>query len=201
MLIPAINTKGKFTFDTPFDTILNINEEFTVSSVRNLIEIRDSQEDPYTTIYQLYGLTQNDFKNDVDNNIPIVTLNNSGGKYYYVPANKITSIPIVDGVKYRDMILAISLGSIPIDLDLTLAKDTIKQILYDTVGIDSTVEEVPSSAIILVDNNKHDAYMGIINNKKSIVKSYRTLYLEELNKNNELTNLVNDLETYIENLP
>lgn len=198
MIIPPINSTGKFTFSTPYDTILDSNKEYTVISIRSLLELHNSSEEPCDNIYKAVGLTEDDFNEDLNSNVPIIVFGN-GGNYTFVPADRIVSMPTINGISYQEVILAISLGSLPVGYNIDLAKSTIIDDIYDTLGIDSTVAEVPSSAVTLVTDIKHKEYMLLLANRKTVTKSYRTRYLEELERNNKLTLLLEELETCIKN--
>jgi len=197
MLIPPINSKGIFNFAPPFDTLIKNQKELKVTAVREILELESSEEKPYNTIYVPVGLTATDFKNDVDNNVPIVVLVTEGKEYIYVPANRILSMPDISGVKYQELIVAISLGTIPTNYDLTLVKDMIKNDIYDVTGINSTVDVIPTSAVILRDKVEHETFTRLLYNRASVTKSYKTLYLETLELLNKKNNVVDELEIYI----
>jgi len=178
MLVPAINSRGKFTFAEPFSNILPANQVFTVVSQRLLTELNDSKDRPYDTIYSPVGLSKNDFDNDVKNDVPIITFSTDGSEYFHVPASKIISQPLPIGVEYQERILAIKLGAIPTSMNLELVKELIVNDVYDAVGIQSTVGEISSSAKVLLSEDEHQVKTQLLNNAKSVTKSYRTRYLE-----------------------
>jgi len=109
-LVPPIGSKGFFKFAPPFDTIVRDNQEYTVQAVRSLVELDKSGEKPYLTIYTPVGLSSSEFSSDLNKDIPIVVFTTSGSEFFYVPANKILSIPKINGVNYQERVLAISLG-------------------------------------------------------------------------------------------
>jgi len=197
ILVPPINTKGNFSFKEPFDTLLKEDVEYTVTSIRSLSDLVNSEEDPLAGIYTASGLTEEDFKYDVENNIPIVVLLSEAGNYYYVPANRITTIPKVEGVRYQDKILAIHLGSLPVIMNLDLLKDVIKQDVYDTIGVDSQIEVVLASAVKLVSKEEDKLYTELLANRSSIDKSYRTLYKETKELLDDREIVITKLEDYI----
>lgn len=197
MIVPPVNTKGIFIFKEPFDNKLYNNQEYTVTSIRSLLEIYNSEEKPYETIYVPVGLSDIDFKNDLDNNVPIVVLTTTGNEYFYVPANKILSMPQIAGVKYQDTILAIGLGQLPLSYDFTLVKDTVKQTVYDVIGVDSTVEVVLASAVILKTYEDDILHRTLLDNRKIVIKSYRTKYLELLEQYNKQVYLNEQLQQCI----
>jgi len=197
MIVPPVNTKGIFIFKEPFDNKLYNNQEYTVTSIRSLLEIYNSEEKPYETIYVPVGLSDIDFKDDLDNNVPIVVLTTTGNEYFYVPANKILSMPQIAGVKYQDTILAIGLGQLPLSYDFTLVKDTVKQTVYDVTGVDSTVEVVLASAVILKTYEDDILHRTLLDNRKTVIKSYRTKYLELLEQYNKQVYLNEQLQQCI----
>jgi len=197
ILIPPINTKGNFSFKEPFDTLLKEDLEYTVTSVRSLSDLVNSEEDPLAGIYVASGLTEEDYKYDVDNNIPIVVLLSEAGNYYYVPANRITSIPKVEGVRYQDKILAIHLGSLPVIKNLDTLKEVIKQDVYDILGVESQIEVVLASAVKLVSKEDDKLYTNLLENRATVNKSYRTLYKETKELLDDREIVITKLEDYI----
>lgn len=198
-LVPPINTKGVFKFSEPYSSKLKTQQEYTVSAIRSLVDLENSEEKPYDTIYNAVGMTELEFKNDLDLNVPIIVLVSNGSEYVYVPANRILSMPEITGIKYQEKVIAISLGSMPLKYNYDTIKSIIKDNVYDTVGINSTVEMVDTSAVILRTKEDHELFMNLLNNRKTVRKSYRTKYLEEVERNNDLTIKLNELETIIKN--
>lgn len=174
--MPAVGTKGTFSFQEPFDSILFSSQEYEVKSIRSLKELYDSEEDPYTNIYASNNLTEDDFKTDLDNNIPIIVLANSANQYYYVPATKLASLPKSTGIKYQECMMVINLGYLPLEFNIDVAKDTIINDIKASLGIESTVETIKTSAIQLIDEDKHDEYQKLLKTRRTISESYRTRY-------------------------
>lgn len=199
-LIPQVGSRGKFTFASPFDAILDMDQEYTVSAVRSIKELEDSEIDPYRTIYEVVGLTEDDFSNDVYNNIPIVILVTTGGDYINIPATSILSQPDITGLKYQEKILAISLGNLPIDYDASVLEDIITSDVYTVSGIESECKVIPSSAIHIVSKESHDLYIALISNRATVTKSYKTRYLETLELYNKMTALNQDLQNHIKKI-
>lgn len=196
-ILPPIGTKGKFTFKAPFDDKLENSIEYEVTSIRSLKEIFDSEEDPYKNIYEPVEIPEEEFKTDMDNNMSIVILKHGNNIYTYVPANRLNAIPDISGVKYRERMLAITLGYIPLDMDIEAAKEAIKESILEITGITSTVEEVNTSATIVIADEKHKEYMLLLAGKKKNYVGYRYRYkilgieYEDLKKKNAM------LEAYI----
>lgn len=198
-VVPPINTKGTFTFSAPFDTLMKPNIAYKVTSIREIVELKNSEEKPFETIYVPVGLTDVDFVADLNANVPIVVLVTDGNEYVYVPANRILSMPDVTGVKYQDKILAISLGSIPLSTDLSLASTTVVDDIYSVLGIQSIVKIVPASAEILKTTTDDATFKALLASRSTVNKSYRTRYHETLTLLNERDARITALENYIKN--
>ncbi len=202
MLIPTINSKGMFVFSEPFNTSISQNQTYTVVAIRSLTELYNSNEQPYETIYKPVGLTEADFKANVDSNIPIVIFSTSGGQLFYVPCDRILSMPDISGVQYIEKVIAISLGGLPVDYDLTLAKTHIEEIVYNTVGVHSVEKIVPASAVMLYTEDQDATYRTLLNYEKTVDKSNLTMYLELKNRYDALLEQHTALEDYVKaNLP
>lgn len=196
--IPPINTKGKFTFKEPFNQKIFENHEYNVESIRSLVELYNSDEKPFDTIYKAVGLTEDDFKNDIDNQVVIVVFKTGGGEYFYVPANRILSMPQVHGAKYQELTVAIPLGMIPLDYDLTLLKDNLKETVYATIGVDTQASTVATSAVTLFDKTQDATYRALLANRRTAFKSYRTKYEELLELYDKKSNLLDQLQLCFE---
>lgn len=197
IIIPQVGAKGSFSFSAPFDKVLSNAQEFTVTAIRSIQDFIDNELDPLNTIYVSSGLAITDYNNDLANQIPIVTLLSSGNQYVNIPANRILSTPKLDGVAYQEQVIAIGLGALPINYDLTLAIDTIVNDVYATTGIMSTAQVVPSSGIIYKANTDDEIYRTLLNNRATVFKSFKTLYLETLQELEDRKQIITDLEDYI----
>jgi len=197
ILTPPINSTGSFTFSAPFDAIIPNDQELTVTSVRSIPELEQSSVDILNTIYIPNNITEDVYNQDVIKNVPIVFLVNAGGITYTVPANKINTIPDITGVKYQERILAVNLGPIPVITNLDQAKEILRQDVYDTLGIDTEVQVVNSSAVVLMTKEEDAIYTQLKNNRASVDKSYRTRYLETKELLEKRDAKIASLEQYI----
>jgi hypothetical protein len=193
-VLPAIGTKGVFTFAPPFDTKVNNALEYTVSSMELLSSIYNDGRKPFDTIYKMATMTEEDYAEDIKENVFIVGFTSSGCETFYVPSDRIKSSPRTDGYTFVGKALAISLGNVPLDLDLSALKSILTDTVYDAIGIRASIQEVLTSAGFKVSEEEYKAYMLKLANAKKVDKSFKTLYLEEVEKNRRLTSLVNNIE-------
>lgn len=200
MYIPTIGTKGKFTFLEPFDSILSSDQEYTVEALRSLSDLTANGEKPYEGIYKTVGISTEDFISDLENDIFIVTFKTTGGENYYIPSNKINSIPITNGVKYQDMLVVANLGAMPVEFNTTLLLSTVAEDIYNTTGIKTDVVIVNNSAINYKSNDEHSKLTSIRENITTTTKSYKTKYLEAMETINVKNKYINELENMLTDL-
>jgi len=197
IIIPPIGATGSFRIAAPFDNLLSPNDEYQVTAVRLLSELIDGGEDPVNTIYVNAGLTLADMKMDIVEEIPVIVFLSTAKKYSYIPARYILTMPNVIGNRYQERVMAISLGSIPVELDLTIVKDSVKNIIFDMLGLNIVVEEVEASAVKLVSDADDALFNTTRTNRITVRESYRTQLVKEQAKNAALLTKLANLECYI----
>lgn len=185
-IIPPIGSKGKFEFKAPFNQNTKSDIEYAVYAIRSIKELIDEGRDPLKYIYNQVGLSETDMNKDLTDNVPIIVLSAGTNNYVYVPANKISSLPDITGVKYQQKMLAINIGHLPLDYSLDVVKETIKEAVLEMTGIDSTVEAISTSAVTFLSDDQHTTYMKLIDGKKTSNMSYRTKYKVLLTTYNKL---------------
>lgn len=196
-IVPPLGAKGRFKFLEPFNKEQYQNEELRVSAIRTFKELKDSSIDVYELIYQPVGLTENDLLKDIENNIPIVVLESQAGKYLNIPANKIQSLPDISGIKYQQRMLVANLGLLPLDFNLDTLYKVIKDDVYDVTGIQTEVQDIKSSGIVIIDEIKDKEYMRLLDNKRIVNLSYRTRYYKLKDAYDKLLEQQSKLEDYI----
>ena len=202
MMIPPINSKGKFKVSSPFDTILKPDIIYTVVGIRSIQEAIDDDIDVEKEIYVNNGLTADDMVKDMTNNIPIIILQDESNTYYYIPAKYFISIPDVSGYYLRDKILAIDLGLVPENEDLSYIIDEVKDLITSMTGLLPNGKLLDGSQIVLVDKQKYDTYSknreSRINNKETCrakLKKIDVILKEMRNKEKILVDRLTKLES------
>ena len=202
VIVPSIGTSGSFIFLEPFNKEEYNNLELTVESVRSLVELSRSGIDPFTTIYEPYLLTETDFQDDLDNNIPILVLRTLDNNLLYVPADRVSKLPDTTGVRYQERVIAINLGAIPYSMDLETLKEALNETTFSLTGIQVASKDIRSSAIVLVDSVQDETFTRLLEGRKRENKSYRIKYEELLVRFNKLQTQYNELcECIKNNLP
>lgn len=169
-------SKGTFTVDAAFSPYINAKEIYTVLGNRLLLEMMAL--DPYKLIYEPAGLTEADFKADLQGDVPIIVLMNAGGKKIYVPLDRITQGPLVEGIIYQERSLTINLGALPITENIDDVVADIEQLIYDRLGLDVSSKVAATSVKSDVTYSDHDTIKTVRDNRVSVTKSYKTRLLE-----------------------
>jgi len=172
-IVPPVNLKGLFKFANPLDKKLKPNIQYKVIAVRAVPEMIKEGIDVKLVVFDYYGLSENDYNNVLDNNIPIIVLQDEADNIYYVPANFILNTPDITGVIYVGKAIIINLGYIPKKLNLTYLLNDLKEIIKSTVGVEPDVIEEQTSGEFVVSYKKHDEKER---NRKMMITNNDTCY-------------------------
>ncbi len=194
VVLPSIGSKGVFTFAPPFDSKIDTKVEYTVSSMELLSSIFNDGRKPFDLIYLPIGLTEEEYADDIKENVFIVGFTSAGCETFFVPSNRIKSAPKTDGFTFVGKALVLNLGNVPIDLDLATLKSILTDTLYDAIGIRASIQEALTSGAFKVTEAAYKAYMLKLQNARTIDKSYRTLYLETMERLNQRDNQIANME-------
>lgn len=203
--VPSIGLQAYFTFKEPFNTFFKAKynldsltiklKVISVISMRDMI--RNDLRDPFTELYETVGISEVDYKTDLLDNIPIVSFSfkdlSDVEKYIRCPLNYIDSYSNVSNIEYINKVFVIDLNKLPIDLDLSVYINDLKDFIESRVGLTPDVKEVSIGDVELVDLNEHSTRETIRTNTITVHKTIST-QLQELNlKYNELLNRLQTL--------
>lgn len=196
-LLPELGSSGSFKFRAPFDKILSASTQYTCKSIRKISELLSNSEPVLNNYYLKNGLTEDDYKNDLKIDIPIVGLFSAKGVWFYVPASFVMSYPDSTGIGYRRMILGAELGPIPDNFDLEPVNQAVSDIIYSHIGIKAEIKNVVVSQKILLSYDDHLSIEGS-RKMKQLVDKPLTLVIDELTRERDTAHLkIKSLEKYI----
>lgn len=153
--IPAIGTRGLFELATPFDKMVAKGVEYSCKAIRRLSDYLANNEDPYAIIYEPQGISDDIFKEDMEEDAYIICLQSRKGHWLYVPYRYVLSYADGSGVQYHSVMLNFSLPSIPVDLDLTGLQADIQELIKGQLGVNSVSNVTETSKIVLVPLEDH----------------------------------------------
>nr|DAP53837.1 MAG TPA: hypothetical protein [Caudoviricetes sp.] len=178
--IPPVNTKGIFVFHPPYADDATINKkEYEVIEIRKIKALHDDGLDPLNSIYLKVGMTKEDFVEDLNNDVPILTLSIDGEQYLYVPADRIKETPAVIGYTATERLVTLSLGLVPDNINLDLMYKNIATLVNDTISVKPDLTEHPGGPTVLMSNEDYDKYTKMMSAQaRSNNKSWRVRYEE-----------------------
>lgn len=179
-IIPPINTKGAFIFHPPYADDTNINKkEYEVIEIRKIKALHDDGLDPLNSIYIKAGLTKEDFIEDLNTDVPIVTLSADGDQYLYIPADRIKETPAIIGHTATERLVTLSLGLVPDDINLEMLYENIAVMVNDTISVKPDLTEHPGGPTVLMSDEDYNKYIKMMSSQaRSNNKSWRVRYEE-----------------------
>ncbi len=101
--------------------------------------------DPFTAVYQPAGLTEVDYKEDLLDDIPIVSFSGMVGDtevLYRVPLNYVSDLPPDGDIVYRNKAIVLDLGILPEKTDLSIHNQDLAEYALSKYGVFPQVKEV-----------------------------------------------------------
>lgn len=195
--IPTVGATGYYRLKPPFDGLLSENDRYTCRAVRSITDCLANNENIKDTVYIKNGLTEADYNGDLANGVYIVSLQSDVGQWIYLPASYILGYPTTNGVEYYNALLAVNIGSIPTRLDLSTIKESISNLVYDTMGITPDIQTVQLSKVALIPEETHaDITTARLNRATVTLSDSGRLRATQLELERALTKL-HALENYI----
>lgn len=165
VITPTLFTKGFWTLKEPFNSYVTNNYNVDLANSRQtLISIMSMKDliannmiDPFTAIYEPAGLTEVDFKEDLLDDIPVLSFSAAVGStdaLYRVPLSYVQSVPADDDVVYRNKAIVLDLGDLPEGVDLSIHNTDMSEFALSKYGVVPTVKEVEVGPAIYVSHTQ-----------------------------------------------
>lgn len=201
---PSVGTEAYFTFKEPFNSFIGNRFNITVENMRlrviSIIAMRDvirtDLRDPYTDLYDPAGLTEVQYKLDLNNDVPLISLSfktpDNIERYLRVPLNYISEISDDSLVEYLNRILVVDLGNLPKDFNLDAYYEDFKDFISTRIGVNPDIKDVTLGAVEFMDHNEHEVRETVRNNTVTVHKTM-AIQLSEITEAHD--ELLNRLET------
>lgn len=199
-ILPVIGSTGTYELLPPFNTHILAEELYTCKAIRNISEYVSYNQDAKKLVYDYYGLTEEDYENDIKEDMEIVSLQNNKGVWIYVPARYIIKYPEVDGVPYHQVSLVCKLPAIEVSKNLEFLKTNIVNLVKDTLGLEPALSLVEASRTIAVTKQMAD---NLTIQRAALTQGKitdRARYLDLLQKQQTLIEKIKTLEEYIKSV-
>lgn len=202
---PSIGLEAYFSFKEPvlsfIQSKLNTNEtsiKLKVIGVNNLRGLLEAElRDPFVDTYNPMGITVEEYKADVLNDVPLFVLSYRGidGKPIYVkaPLNYISEYSNTLDILYTNRLIVMDMNKLPSTLDTVVLFDELSDMVFDRFGVRPMFKEVSIGEPEKVQREEHELRETVRKQAITVFKSSRTNLAELTLKYNELVSRLNDL--------
>lgn len=201
-IVPPVGMAGLYSLKAPYTALVREQIEYTCTKVTSLMGAIAAGEDPLNDVYKANGDTDASFEDDLSFNRCLITLQSALGDSVVFPSSAMNGLPTADGVRYISAVLGISLSALPEDFDLTQLKDDISDLVFETIGVRSTVYGSTIGGTMILAHDTHEgiesARQANVVLKPSNMARVRQLEIEKTALQAQLTQLQNWV---IANLP
>jgi hypothetical protein len=179
----SIGTEAYFTFKEPINYYVrnkyNLNSLSVKLKVVSIITMKDTiftdLRDPYTDLYQPAGISETDYKKDLVDNVPFVSLLYVDAKgierYIRTPVSYIDSVSSITSIEYQNKLIVMDLNRLPADFDTSVFFLELKDFIETRMGIVPSLKEVVVGPVELVDNQEHDMRETVRGNLMTVHKT------------------------------
>lgn len=190
LLLPSVGTEAVFSFRSPFDVFIKniLGKEETeikleVNSITSMKDyIRLSHRDPFTDIYNPVNLDELTYKEDLKNEVPIITFlyrdDFNMERLFRVPFSYVERYSNQSTVEYSNRGLYLSLPPLPVNLTIDAAFADIVDLIEDKLGVTVDIKEVSTGEITSISLEEHEIRENIRKKNNKIYKSNYTLRKE-----------------------
>lgn len=196
-VIPTVGMSGYYKLLAPFDQTIEPNSIYTCQAVRSITDLLSTNEEPLNTIYLKNGLTKEEYETDVAERMLIVTLQGGFGEWVQIPVKYIQTYPLASGVLYHRLGIAVGLGMVPVNMDVTMVGRAIEEAVYGVLAVTPSIKPIQLSKPTLLTEDQHAEIeanrTGILELKPSLQKQLddKTAECERLR------NVIKNLEQFI----
>ena len=196
----TIGLSGRYDLAAPFNTLINKQLSYTCVAIESIASLQIKGGDPFTDIYIPVGLSLQRFNYDDELGIPLYTLQSKNGEVLVIPGLNIIKLPDVNGVRYSNVMLGVSLSALPDEQDLSSIKTEISDLIFNRVGVRSEVKSIVFGTSSIVSQQKHVSLEiarkeNVTNNKSNL-----STLTDLKNQNSQLLDRIQSLEKYISSL-
>lgn len=196
-LLPQIYSSGIFKLKGKLSTYLSSETYYTTVAIRKIEELEASGIDVYKAFYESLQLTEEEYAEDQLANRSVVTLKSSSGELYHIPSSYLLSYPNGSGIIYSVVGIALDLGALPVNFDLSDLTGKLKQVVLSELGV------VPRSRVLTLSNQEiisqktHERVEAARIAKKATPVNQKKVIHDLTTENNALKSKVTMLERFI----
>ena len=156
-VVPFLGMSGRFILSAPFTALCNPALEYTVIALVTIAGAVAQGQDPLNDVYLAQGASAEDYAGDEALNHSLLTLQSAQGAVVTLPTSALLALPDADGVRYHGVLLGVSLSALPETFDLSTLKADVADLVFDRVGVRSSVYLAVVSTPSIVSHAVHTA--------------------------------------------
>lgn len=202
---PQVGTETYFSFKEPLNTY--VRNKYNLSGTRHKLKvitilnmkdgIRTDLRDPFTDLYDPAGLTEVQFKMDLNNEIPLISFSHTDGngveRFIRVPLNYIAEIGDISTVEYFNRMLVVDLGKLPSTLSLESLYQDVVDFVATRTGVTADIKDVTVGEVVLVDSDEHLHRETIRSNSVTVHKTLSIQLAEITESRDQILHRLDDL--------
>jgi len=199
-ILPPLGLKGVFKLNQPLNALLNPNIVYEVYGIESIQKLLTDGIDVKTVIYINQGLSLEDYMEDLENDIPIVTLITEARQLFYIPARFIANMPEATGVIYKQKAILVNVGYIIDAESIDFVTEEVNDLVSSLTGnkCESSVEDLSGEYLLSFEDSdvkEKDRVKNITNRitcRSKLAGCYETLeyYKIKIEKLLEKLNIV-----------
>ena len=101
---------------------------------------------------------------------------------------------MLSGHRYREYMIGIKLPKLPVGTETDAILQILSDDVRDALGVHTEAKIIPSSSEILLDDIENEKMKRLLENSKKVYKSWKTKYLEEVEKSKSKDDYIRKLE-------
>lgn len=172
----SVGTRGKYSASGAFSQKLDNALVYTCIAIDSIVSMINNAIDVKQDIYLANSIDVVRYEQDFSDGVPIFTLQSNKGDIVKIPGSFLLELPDTDGVVYNNIMLAINLGPVYDEFDLTQIKDELSYLVHTKVGIEPDIQVAIFGEPAYVSLQDHtqiqSARQAIIGNGKSTLSKY-----------------------------
>jgi len=161
-----IGKKYAFEAYSPYDSFISPNKAYLVVTKRPIFDLKNAGVDVFKEVYEAYGRTEEEYLNDINNNVYILTLTEDTVNNGYVPENMVTILDkSYSGLLYNEFLVGIKIGLFKSDFDFTNFQNELEEFVRSSLGVDAKIQISKSSSETYL---SEETYTELENTRKSV---------------------------------
>ena len=137
--LPSLGMSGYYSLSSPYNALLSSTTQYTCVGVMSITGAQAQGVDVLNNIYLANGDTLANYNIAAANDTMLVSVSSGTGDIYTFPITALSGVPTGEGIVYRNTVLGIGLSAIPDTMDLSALQNEISNLVYNTLGVKSTV--------------------------------------------------------------